>query len=197
MSSAYSIIPTNADISNSSLSTWKYIATVGITATTIAIPHFANPVTHTNTSVRYEEDVETQQNINVISNALPSTNTQVSIGEINIVHGIDNELPLQNKFEPISLFEAKNVSKAHSSDIIIDKEEEKEGVEMLDRLIESRNRYERLSIIGGLVLGTLIITPSLFSILEWAVTIPAALVAYSITGYALIRKATRRFLNES
>lgn len=73
---------------------------------------------------------------------------------------------------------------------IIEDSLEKEK-ETMEQLIAHRDKIEKVGIVSGMSLGTITLIPSMLSMIEWAATIPASILFFSVPLLILLRKKTR------
>lgn len=66
-----------------------------------------------------------------------------------------------------------------------------EAGELIEKLINQRNISEKFGLIIGITLGALTLIPSILFSLEWAITLPASIMFFSLPAFVMLRKQLR------
>lgn len=98
-----------------------------------------------------------------------------------------------------ALHREKNTLSVPSSNIIDSKKViEKESEEaMCQKLVNHRNLVEKYGFLASSAIGIVTLIPPALSLVDWAVTVPPAIMLFSLSATILLRKNLRRSANDS
>ncbi|MFD0132265.1 hypothetical protein ACFVHT_25490, partial [Bacillus subtilis] len=108
-----------------------------------------------------------------------------------------NQVRQENLSETQVISQTINAQTGDSFGIISKEIVAKEEPTVLDKLISKRDKAEKSFSLFGYISSALILTPSIFGGIHWAVTIPPALIILSLPISIKLRQKMREVINDS